>query len=251
VDLLPFGDYQNFSWWSAHPRDWGPNEERWPVWFGGRVLDGLVEVIDDHIAQVEGRAAALGCVPWFDSSAVASRLVRFRGCCIVIDKGSFHRDALQRLTRDGRGFPNVLWNLCDMAPAQDGEALTRGPFVGVPEYEVGPVRIAGWRDGKGKPLLHAKMLVLGELVWGEDDFGHEDLNFRPHSLWSGSANWTEASRKHLEVGFWSDDQGLVHSATDFLGSVIEFSEPWTSGCAGPEPDLVDVEYDPGDYETWS
>jgi hypothetical protein len=69
-----FGDYQNFSWWSDHPRDWRPND-RWPVWFGGRVLDGLVEGIDDHIAEVEGRAVALGCVPWFDSSAVASHLV--------------------------------------------------------------------------------------------------------------------------------------------------------------------------------
>jgi hypothetical protein len=68
-----FGEYQNFSWWSDHPRGWGPNGW-WPVWFGGRVLDGLVEVIDDHIAEVEGRAA-LGCVPWFDSSAVASHLV--------------------------------------------------------------------------------------------------------------------------------------------------------------------------------
>jgi hypothetical protein len=89
------------------------------------------------------------------------------------------------------------------------------------------------------------MLVLGELAWGEDEFGHEDLNFSPRSLWWGSANWTEASRKHLEMGFWSDDQSLVHSATDFRGSVIEFSEPWDSECAGPEHDLVDVEFDPG------
>jgi hypothetical protein len=257
VDRLPLGDYQGVRWWSAYPRDWGPNGEG-RVWFGGHVLDGLADVIDEHIARVEkerthGRAAALGCVPWLTSSAIVSRLLRLGGCCIVIDKGCFRGDALRRLAKDGTGFPNVLWNLRDMAPAQDGESRTLGPFDGLPEYDLGPVRFAGWLDGgTGKPLLHAKMLVLGELVWGEDEFGRENLSFSPRSLWCGSANWTEPSRKHLEVGFWSDDQGLVHSATDFLGSVIaSFSEPWDSECAGPEPDLVDVKFDPGEHETWS
>ena len=104
--------------------------------------------------------------------------------------------------------------------------------------------------GKGngfKPLLHAKLLVLGALgfvYYSPDDAPEfEEFRFTPQSVWWGSANWTRASRSHLEVGFWSDDEDLVRDATSFLDDVVAFSEPVGSTCAGPEPNLVSVDFD--------
>lgn len=118
----------------------------------------------------------------------------------------------------------------------------------MPEHELGPVRVLGWR-GKdaGKPLLHAKLLVLGELahnIYGPDDgYGIEVCQFEPQAVWWGSANWTESARSHLEVGFACDDPALAREAADFVADVIAFSEPADTACPGPEPNLVRAEFD--------
>jgi hypothetical protein len=255
MEFKPLGSYRQFTEWSGHPVVWGPDGQPWRAWFAGRVVDGLVEVIDEHadLAQVQepgprpfagmvpGRTAALGCVPWLTNYRVASALARMSACCIVVNKGGASHTVSSRLRKCG-GFPNVLANLRDKVP--DADAVVLGPTGRLPEYDLGPLRIAGWqREGEGTPLLHAKLLVLGHLVWGEDDFGREELSFSGRSVWMGSANWTQTSGKHLETGFWSMDPHLVDEATDFLGSVIAFSEPWDATCVGPEPDLIDVEFD--------
>jgi hypothetical protein len=93
-------------------------------------------------------------------------------------------------------------------------------------------------------ILHAKLLVLGRLKWLEDsDFVGEEHRFIPESLWWGSANWTQLSRKHLEVGFWSDDSGLVNEAFEFVAALIAFSEPLGAETAGPEPEYQPVDFD--------
>lgn len=48
---------------------------------------------------------------------------------------------------------------------------------------------------------------------------------------------------HAEVGFACDDPTLVEEATAFVADVIAFSEPIDTTCAGPEPNLVQVEFD--------
>jgi hypothetical protein len=48
---------------------------------------------------------------------------------------------------------------------------------------------------------------------------------------------------HLQVGFACNDPDLAGEAADFIADVIGFSEPVGSTCAGPEPNLVRVEYD--------
>ena len=117
----------------------------------------------------------------------------------------------------------------------------------MPEHDLGPVRVAGWDRNGNKPLLHAKILVLGHLVhnvYGPDDcLGEEMLDFEPRTVWWGSANWTKLTRKHLELGFACDDADLVREATEFVSDVIAFSEPVDSVCVGPEPNLVGVEFD--------
>ena len=162
----------------------------------------------------------------------------------MVDKGTSFPG---RLLNSEKGFPNVaLLRLRDMAPSDDGSALVLGPYSQMPEHELGPVRGLGWHRGR-KPLLHAKLLVLGDLalnVYGPDDsYGEEWLDFEPRAVWCGSANWTRRSQSHLEVGFACDDPALVSEATDFVADVIAFSEPVDTTCAGPEPNLVRVEFD--------
>jgi hypothetical protein len=241
IERKPLGDYHEFAWWSGKSRQWGP-DDGWRAWFGGGVADALVTVINEHVNEIGrrgGRPAAIGCVPWLTSKAIADALGRLSACCVVVSKNGATASVRRRVVCDG--LPNVLPNLRSLVP--DAESTLIGPYSPMPYFEVGPLRVAGWREADQAPLLHAKLLVLGDLVWGEDEWGREDVEFRGTSLWWGSANWTEASAKHLEVGCWSTDWGLVDEATDFLGSVIAFSEPWDSECAGPEPNLVDIEYD--------
>ena len=107
-------------------------------------------------------------------------------------------------------------------------------------------RLARQQDSP-KPLLHAKLLVLGDLVlnvYGPDDsYGEERLDFEPRTVWWGSANWTEMARSHLEVGFACDDPALAEQAADFVADVIAFSEPVTTTSPTPKPNLVRVEFD--------
>ncbi len=58
------------------PRAWGPQESGWRAWFGGKIVDGLCEVLDEHLAvRRRGVPAAIGCVPWLSSEAVAETLL--------------------------------------------------------------------------------------------------------------------------------------------------------------------------------
>jgi hypothetical protein len=251
---IPLGDYDMFKKWSGRPRSWGVNgEER--AWFGGKVVDGLCTVLDEHMAAHGGGSAAIGCVPWLTSEAVIDRLDQLNSLCVVIDKGIESRHAVRRLLGnedDGfpRGFPNAAISaLAGLIPANDGELVVVGPYTPreVVEHIIEPVRVLGWRRGRNNPIIHAKMLVLGKVVW--EDYGHPDygsdeqVKFRPTAVWWGSANWTETSPNHLEVGFVSHDAKLIDAATDFVADVIAFSEPFDSDCAGPEPNMLGYEVD--------
>jgi hypothetical protein len=247
IDRMPLGDYEAFRRWSGKPRAWGPQGSAWRAWFGGKVVDGLCEVIDEHLSAKRG-AAAIGCVPWLTSEAVVDRLLNMSACCVVLDKDAYLPKRL--VTSFELGFPNVaLTQLAGLTPAVDGEALTVGPYTPreLTELDLGPVRVLGHRGRHGddrKPLPHAKLLVLGELTHSHDPWGEcSEPRFEPQTVWWGSANWTNPSQTHLEAGFACDDPALVREATDFLAEVIAFSEPVGTTCAGPEPNLVRVEYD--------
>lgn len=249
---VPLGDYEPFRRWSGKPRAWGPEGAGWRVWFGGKVIDGLCEVLDEHLMvryDREMSPAAIGCVPWLNSEAVVDRLLKLSACCIVIDKGASPH-ALSELNARS-GFPNgAMSRLEDMMPATfDGSApLTVGPYTPreATWHEIEAVRVAGWRRKGYKPLAHAKMLVLGQIGWityGTPYGEHEEFRFVPQRLWWGSANWTELSSAHLEVGLTCEDSKLVDEAADFVADMIAFSEPITTSCPGPEPNLVQVGYD--------
>lgn len=52
---LPLGDYEPFRKWSGKPRTWGPEGAGWRAWFGGEVVDGLCDVLDEQLAAPRAR----------------------------------------------------------------------------------------------------------------------------------------------------------------------------------------------------
>ncbi len=248
---LPLGQYPQFRGLTGREFRWGPSEA-WRAWFAGGVVDGLVDVIDEHIAAIQNGyqrglvgPAAVGCVPWLTSGPILDRLAALAGCCIVISKAA-SRKAASALAAADNALPNVSSGLRDLAPMEDGQPVVVGPGSSMPEHDLGPLRISGWGKGKGRaaPLMHAKLLVLGELRWAEDVIGGgEDLFFFSRSVWWGSANWTKGSTNNLEIGLWSDDKTLVDQSKRFVESVIEFSEPWDSTAESPDSNLRSIEFD--------
>jgi hypothetical protein len=216
------------------------------------VVDGLVSVIDEHIAAIRSGyqrglvgPSAMGCVPWLTSGPVLDRLAALAGCCIVISKAA-SRTAASALAVADNGLPNVSSGLRDLAPMEDRQPVVVGPGSRMPEHDLGPLRIAGWGKGKGRaaPLMHAKLLVLGELRWAEDVIGGgEELFFFSRSVWGEARTGRKGSANNLEIALWSDDKTLVEQSKSFVESVIEFSEPWDSTAESPDPNLRTVEFD--------
>ena len=95
------------------------------------------------------------------------------------------------------------------------------------------------------PLLHAKLMLLGELTWMEDEeFGLGDITrFRPGKLWIGSANGTFSSRFNLEIGCWQTQPELLSSAQDFLARIPANSEDLDPDADTMEPELAGPVYD--------
>jgi hypothetical protein len=84
-----------------------------------------------------------------------------------------------------------------LAPSED-DPRDIGPLSDLPCHEVGPGRMAGHR-GRNMPLVHAKILVLGQLTQVPLDEDHSWRRFEPQKVWVGPANWTAASSSHLEI----------------------------------------------------
>ena len=248
MGLLPLGDQSPFNWlWSGNPRPWGPEGEGWRAWFGGKVLDGLCEVLDEHLAATR-HPAAIGCVPYLTSELVIDRLLKLSCCCVVLDKGS---ELPKRLIESGSGFASIALGLGGRRPdgATEDDAPLNWDFQQGFEYDVEPVRVCGWRNQerfrKNKPLLHAKLLILGEVQvetpCPEAPY-YEELNFVPQQVWLGSANWTRMTKYHHEFGLVCRDRQLLREATSYVEDVIAASEPVGTTCPGPEPNLVYVDF---------
>ena len=87
-----------------------------------------------------------------------------------------------------------------------GQPQIVGPHSPAPSHMFRPLRTLGYRKVGDKlvPLLHTKLMLLGELTWMEDEeFGLGGITrFQPKKLWIGSANGTFSSRFNLEMGCW-------------------------------------------------
>jgi len=135
---MALSDYEAFRRWSAKPRAWGPEGSGWRAWFGGSVVDGLCEVLDEHLSL--GRAAAaIGCVPWLTSTAVVDRLLKMSACCVVLDKDAYLPEPL--VVSPELGFPNVALAQQTAASAQAAAAA----FSSVRSAVVYPAQVSANR----------------------------------------------------------------------------------------------------------
>jgi hypothetical protein len=230
--------------------------------FGLNVLDDLIAGIDEFQAassrQTSGRClgpAMLGAFAWLDDRQLLKRIAEYPYACVAFTKQprpfpprqlAGLRAALERC----HGFPaDALPGLETLAPPDElGRPQMVGPHTRLPPQTIPGIRTVGYRKigKKPVPLLHTKMMLLGELCrHDEDAFGRpaDTIVFVPQRLWIGSANGTYGSRFSLEFGCWQTEPELLVHAERFLTKVIAHSETLDPDSDSMEPELVDVEYD--------
>jgi hypothetical protein len=226
---LGLGSDPRFSRWGDR-KPWSNGSAA----FGPGVFDDLVAGVAEFL-ESHPSPAALGCIYLLTNREFAHLLATFDALCIVLDKGASMAAAAE-LEESNRRFPiDALAQLGGMVTELGGQ-------------EVGPMRLAGVRGvDRNRPLLHAKLLVLGNLI--EQHFEtpvgeYSEWRFEEERVWIGSANWTYLTKDHLEIGLWIDDRQLVTYATEFLSDLISFSEPFGSTAILPTPELQAYEPDP-------
>jgi hypothetical protein len=242
------------------------------AYFGRDVLRGLVDGLREAAERPRDYRSwgpgLLGCAMWMDDPELISVLGDMANVCIVVAKqaqknlGRSKADAVRRLAESNGIAQSAYYELLGHAPKVGSKPLVVGPWT--PEWTddtlIGAVREIGSRRSKGRlvPILHAKLALLGRMYWtDEDPEGHVDdhIWFDPEKLWVGSANFTESSRRSLEMGMWTYDPELMAAARRFLTTLVSLSEPLGIGPDVMDPELLPVDYDddafrdyPRDYD---
>lgn len=234
------------------------------AFFGLNVLRGLVEGIDDFINERQPRwgqfrslgPVLLGSAMWINDAELIDKLGELAGACIVVTKQRRKPhdlrklEPLHELNKRLPGLPiRAFADLSGLAPKVDGEPAVLGPYDRMGEGEVPTIRTLGYRKlrrGDLVPIMHAKLALLGHLWWHDEGaLGHvEDvIGFTPRRLWVSSANFTSFSRRSLEFGYWTEDEGLVQGAQRFLVKAMASSEGLDPEADFFEPDLAPVKFD--------
>ncbi|MFF2205548.1 hypothetical protein [Streptomyces sp. NPDC058145] len=235
--------------------------------FGTNVLAGLVDGIDTFRHELERKRRSrslgpgmLGAFLWVDEAELLRRIAEFPSACVVVSKQPRGPRSLEKLRRvadavkDSAGFPaRALPPLEGLCLHEDGVAPVVGPGSASPDIQLSALRSLGYRKAGDRlvPILHTKMLLLGELWWHDEDGSGtvaDVIGFRPSRLWLGSANGTESSRRSLEFGLWTQDPGLMKAAQKFLVEVMAQSEELDPDSNTLTPDLVEPDYD--DEQMW-
>ncbi|MFD8970669.1 hypothetical protein ACFV0C_37745 [Streptomyces sp. NPDC059568] len=239
-----------------------------PAQFGANVLASLVEGINtfQHEWEQQKRRSRslgpgmLGAFLWVDDTELLRCIAEFPSACVVVSKQPRGPRSLEKLrkvadaVKGAAGFPaRALPGLEGLRLHEDGAAPVVGPGFASTDIQLPALRSLGYRKVGDHlvPILHTKMLLLGELWWHDEDGsgGVADvIGFRPSRLWLGSANGTESSRGSLEFGLWTQDPGLMKAAQKFLVEVVAQSEELDPDSNTLTPDLVEPDYD--DEEMW-
>ncbi|MEU9646131.1 hypothetical protein [Streptomyces sp. NPDC048188] len=233
-----------------------------PVQFGTNVLAGLIEGIDKFQRDLDQQRrskslgpAMLGAFLWVDDAELLQRIAEFPAACVVVSKqprGKYHAERLRKVAeavQDAAGLPTWAFSeLEELRFHQDGKAPVLGPGSPQERVRLPALRTLGYRKAGNHlvPILHTKMLLLGELWWHDEDAlgGVADVTgFTPHRLWLGSANGTGSSRRSLEFGLWLDDPDLLKAVRRFLVEVLAHSENLDPDSNDLTPDLVVPDYD--------
>jgi hypothetical protein len=246
------GEHPIFRAWARQSGAWGP-DGTWSASFGGDVLSTITSGLDEYLALQRywrEAPAILGCAPWLTDEQLVDRLLRFGSSCIVINKpdlGTGQHAQVRRLYDEGHGFPaEALPAFHSLAPSQGGKPAVLGPYSENPARQgFKSVRVAGISKSQPSavPLVHAKLLLLGEAREGEGDFGEQVLYFAPRKAWLGSANFTFNSRRSLEFGLWTSDPSILEMVHRFLTDLLSYSELLDSFDVHPMPERIPVEYD--------
>lgn len=138
-----------------------------------------------------------------------------------------------------------------MAPKIAGRPRLIGPYDTIHDEgaSLATFRTIGFRKGRGRdrpPIAHAKLALLGNICWtDEHPAGYVDdyVWFSARRLWVSSANFTYASRRSLEFGYWTEESDLVRAVECFLVTLIGASEDIDATADAVEPELAQVEYD--------
>jgi hypothetical protein len=237
------------------------------AFFGRNVLQGLVDGIDDFVHERQprwerhtyriGAPVMLGCSPWVSDDKLIETIEALPGTCIVISKlprtpgGKAGADRLRKVNEHTSGVAlRALSGLSDMAPKIGGEPRVIGPYDQIHDEgaSVSTFRTIGFRKaGRSRPpIAHAKLALLGNICWtDEHPAGYVDdyVWFSPRRLWVSSANFTYASRRSLEFGYWTEDADLIRAVQVFLVRLIGASEDIDSAADAVDPELAPVEYD--------
>jgi hypothetical protein len=238
-----------------------------PAQFGTNVLAGLVDGIDEYRHELERQRRSrslgpgmLGAFLWVDDTELLRRIAEYPSACVVVSKQPRSPRSLEKLrkvadaVKEASGFPaRALPHLEGLRLHEDGAAPVVGPGSASPDIQLPALRSLGYRKAGEHlvPILHTKMLLLGELWWHDEDGSGavaDVVGFTPSRLWLGSANGTESSRRSLEFGLWTQDPGLMEAAQKFLAEVVAQSEELDPDSNTLTPDLIEPDYD--DEEMW-
>jgi hypothetical protein len=233
------------------------------AYVGLDVLRGLITGIDQAIeAHRQERSARklgpvlIGVSPWLTDPELIGKLRELTGACIVITKqGRSARDLeqlrdLHELNANTAGLPvDAFPELVQLAQHVDEKPVLVGPYDRVGELVIPTVRTLGFRRQASEsgyvPLMHAKLALLGELWWHDEDalgYVADVSGFRARRLWVSSANFTVSSRASLEYGLWTEDPALLEGMERFLLRLVAASEG-LAGADEPAPQFLPVDYD--------
>lgn len=234
------------------------------AFFGLNVLRGLVQGITDFTGTAQERwrpgvrslgPALLASAMWIDDAEVIESIGHLAAASVIVSKQGRRPTDLRKLkplselNQRTPGMPIRAFSaLSGLAPMVDGRPVLIGPTDRPDQTVVPTFRTLGWRRAPGDivPIVHAKLALLGHLWWHDEDaLGYVDevIGFRPRRLWISSANFTRASRRSLEFGFWTEEPSLLEAAERFLVRLMAASEAVDPASDAFEPDLAPYEFD--------
>jgi len=230
------------------------------AFFGLDVLGGLIEGIEEYVRDPRWRSSRslgpvlLGSSMWIDDDELIDKLGSLTACIVVTKQGRDQRklEKLQRLRELNERTPGIpiraFPGLGGLAPKVDGEPEVLGPYSRFDDAVLPTIRTLGYRSKERRlvPIVHAKLALLGQMWWHDEGaLGHveEVIGFRPHRLWISSANFTAASRRSLEFGYWTEQPDLLEGGEQFLVRLMASSEDLDPDADIPDPELAQVQFD--------